>query len=104
MKKDLDKNIVYISHKENVQNQAVKALKASSIHWIHEPGKEGENYSVKLRHGPKLLNANFKMVADGKMVVFLDESDKGAAAGQSVIFYDGINCLGRAVIDGPLEF
>ena len=104
VKKDLDKDILYISHKTNVQNQSVKALKASSIHWIHDTPEEDRTYSAKLRHGPKLVDVTFKMAGEGKMIVFLSESDKGVAAGQSVIFYDDTTCLGRAVIDGPVEF
>ena len=35
---------------------------------------------------------------DGCGRVTLDESDQGLAAGQSVVFYDGLACLGSAVI------
>mmetsp|Transcript_4518 Transcript_4518/g.5185 ORF Transcript_4518/g.5185 Transcript_4518/m.5185 type:complete len:85 (+) Transcript_4518:265-519(+) len=59
---------------------------------------------MKIRHGPTIVTGNLRIEnADdngnsdiGKVV--LDKKDGGLAPGQFVVFYDGLECLGSAVI------
>lgn len=99
VQKDLEKNIVYISHKKADMNRETDSFTASNIHWISNPAEEGVKYEAKLRHGPNLVGFSFKFLSAEKIEVTMDESDKGVAAGQSIIIYDNLICLGRAVID-----
>ena len=97
--RDLDSNTLYISRKEGQVKYAEsrRIFTASHLHWI--PKKpEIRVFDVKLRHGPQLNRAEVHIEGDSANVK-LGEVDPGIASGQSVIFYDGEYCLGRAVID-----
>ncbi len=99
VKKDTEKNIVYISHKENKQSRERTSFIAAHPHWLtgKEPTKT-MGIQCKLRHGPELIPCSFMIMDGGKLAVKLDRSDVGIAPGQSVIFYDDTVCLGRAII------
>lgn len=61
----------------------------------------GAYLTMKIRHGPSIVNGTLQIEGEkgadmGKVV--LDEKDGGLAPGQFVVFYDGIECLGSAVI------
>ncbi|MCM8539366.1 MAG: tRNA 2-thiouridine(34) synthase MnmA [Lentisphaeraceae bacterium] len=98
--RDLDKNILYVSRQEGKDKIAESRMEfsASNVHWIPTQ-PEIEKFEVKLRHGPNTMMADVKVISEDKVDVKLSEKDAGIAAGQSVIFYDGDYCLGRAVID-----
>jgi len=98
--RNLEKNVVYISKKEGQVKLAEerKEFTASHIHWIPQKPELNE-FEVKLRHGPNTNKAAVKFIDEDKIQICLSELDAGIASGQSVIFYDGDYCLGRAVID-----
>ncbi|MCH2206864.1 MAG: tRNA 2-thiouridine(34) synthase MnmA [Lentisphaerales bacterium] len=98
--RDLDSNTLYVSLREDQVKlaEARRTFTASTIHWIW-PRPDQTGFEVKLRHGPNMNKAEIKHFDDDKIEVTLAEIDPGIAAGQSVIFYDGDYCLGRAVID-----
>lgn len=98
VKKDLPNNIVYVSHKQAMTDVARDRFTADSMHWIGPAPQPMAPLKVKLRHGPKMIDAIFKNAEDGKIEVILAETDQGIAPGQSVIFYQDGYCLGRAVI------
>ena len=52
----------------------------------------------QVRHGAHMYSCRLAIGQDGCGRVTLDGSDQGLAAGQSVVFYDGLACLGSAVI------
>ncbi len=97
--KDIHKNIVYISHKENRQNNARSSFITSTPHWITgEAPEETMGLQCKLRHGPELIGCSFITMDNGDLAVQLTQKDSGVAPGQSVIFYKDTLCLGRAII------
>jgi len=99
VKKDVHKNIIYISHKEYRSKNSRSSFIASFPHWIAgEKPTKTTDLTCKLRHGPELINCSFITMDNGDLAVQLAEKDPGVAPGQSVIFYDGITCLGRAMI------
>jgi tRNA (5-methylaminomethyl-2-thiouridylate)-methyltransferase len=98
--RDLSKNTLYVSLKDEQEKIAAerRIFTASHIHWILK--MEGlETFEVKLRHGPQTNKATVTFDSEDQVTVTLTEPDAGLASGQSVIFYDGEYCLGRAVID-----
>ncbi|MGL4853943.1 MAG: tRNA 2-thiouridine(34) synthase MnmA, partial [Lentisphaeria bacterium] len=99
VKKDIHRNIIYISHQSHRVENARTSFIAAFPQWIE--GKTPENtlnLHCKLRHGPELIGCNFLAMDNGDLAVQLTQSDAGIAPGQSVIFYDGEICLGRAII------
>ncbi|MCM8537991.1 MAG: tRNA 2-thiouridine(34) synthase MnmA [Lentisphaeraceae bacterium] len=98
--RNLETNTLFVSLKEDQVKiaEAKKKFSASNVHWIW-PRPDQTKFEVKLRHGPNMNIANIQYISDDKLAVELDKTDPGIASGQSVIFYDGDYCLGRAVID-----
>ena len=73
--------------------------------WItNEPPTDNcsaAHLSMKIRHGPTIVKGTIQLQGQGKTTVgkvILDEKDGGLAPGQFVAFYDGLECLGSAVI------
>ena len=96
--KNLDQNIIYVSSSMNVLDQKRDQFTVCEPNWIS--GKpEGDNLSLKLRHGPRLNNCSVKWISDDRLEVTMDEGDKGVAPGQFAVFYDGEICLGGAKIE-----
>ena len=118
VKKDLDKNIIYVSRNLNNNLVWIKELNLKDIVMRTEyvtpraasfapvatglarsssrcraPEALRSNYSVRLRHLGQLIPATL----EGNTLYF-EQSIKKPAAGQSAVFYDGEICLGGGII------
>ena len=106
VKKDLDKNIVYVSRNLNDENVWVEQLGLKDIvrrtempcrgskTWPSGPERSrGRVVSVRLRHLGELIPATL----EGDTLKF-ERKIKRPAAGQSAVFYDGEICLGGGII------
>ena len=90
VKKDLEKNIVYVSKNLNNNDLWTTELELEDV---VIRGKHPEKIQVRLRHRAPLINAVLK----GEKVIF-EEKIKRPASGQSVVFYDKENCFGGGII------
>ena len=99
VKKDLETNIVYISHKNGLEDQLRDEVTVNTVHWTSGKFPENTNLKVKLRHGPQMVEARIMDLGEDRAFIKLAEKDKGIAPGQSCIFYDEEICLGRGVIE-----
>ena len=96
VKKDIKKNLVYVSKNLNDSNIWAKKIELRDV-----IKRSGANFSsnnpqdvlVRLRHRAPLINAVF----DGKTLEFKKEI-KRPASGQSAVIYDGEICLGGGII------
>ncbi|MBR5938938.1 tRNA 2-thiouridine(34) synthase MnmA [Candidatus Saccharibacteria bacterium] len=91
VKKDLDKNIVYVSKNLNDENLWVLELELKDV--IIRGSVAPSKVLVRLRHRAPLIPAEF----DGKKLRFA-EKIKRSASGQSAVIYDGEVCLGGGII------
>ena len=91
VKKDLEKNIVYVSKNLNDGNLWTKELKLRDVYLRTN---SVSSCMVRLRHRAPLVPATF----DGKMLRF-DSEVKRPASGQSAVLYDGEICLGGGIIE-----
>ncbi len=98
VKKDIEKNIVYVS--KNLNHEAIwtKRLTLGDIVVRNNSGipasiKKPLKVLVRLRHRAPLAPALF----DGKILHF-EKEIKRPASGQSAVFYDGEICLGGGII------
>jgi len=98
IKKDVEKNIVYISHSELLEQRSRNQFNVHDVHWIGEEETSGE-LQVKLRHTDEIGNCILQPLKDGKYLVTLEEKDSGIAPGQSAIFYRNNVCLGGGLIE-----
>ena len=90
VKKDVTKNIVYVSKNLNNTELWTKELKLKDVILRTGPKKQ---VSVRLRHRAPLIPATF-----GGEVLRFEHEVKRPAAGQSAVLYDGGICLGGGII------
>ena len=90
VKKDTERNIVYVS--KNLNHEAIwnKELKLQDL-FIRD--KIPKNILVRLRHRAPLAPATFN-----KDTLQFENEIKRPASGQSAVFYDGKICLGGGII------
>jgi tRNA-specific 2-thiouridylase len=98
VKKDTDKNIVYISKNYYSDDKSRDTFTVCDFNWIAHPplekhALEKHGLEVKLRHGENLYKASLD-----NGIVKIEGNDQGIAPGQFTVFYDGEICLGSAVI------
>ena len=74
-----------------------KTLTASEPHWIYKPTLP-KNFQAKIRYGSKF--AECKVIEEGNTLkVEFSEPQRAITPGQSIVFYDGDEVLGGAIID-----
>ena len=97
VEKDTEKNIIYVSHRQQVQDYARRQLHVREVNWITEIPERTE-LMVKLRHGPHMQACRIHLQTPQQLTVELSEPDKGAAPGQFAVFYQDDVCLGGGII------
>ncbi len=96
VKKDIEKNIIYIS-RENLIDRARSKFVVGKFNWIGDNKFPVENLKVKIRHGERFFNCTLEL-KDDKGIVLLEKEDLGIAMGQFAVFYKDDICLGGSVI------
>jgi len=100
--KKIDKNIVYVSHKERVAKSDRTSFFVEDFHWISNAERRMQNaerLSVKVRHGAREYACKIDVVDYRRVhVKLLDATERGIASGQFAVLYGGEYCLGGGVI------
>jgi tRNA-specific 2-thiouridylase len=96
--KDIDKNILTVSHKKPEQSIfAKKEYLLEKTNWIHTFPIPTKKYRAQIRYHGELYECVItKVVADTVSIVF--KQALVVAPGQSVVFYNGTTCLGGGVV------
>ncbi|MCH2584420.1 MAG: tRNA 2-thiouridine(34) synthase MnmA, partial [Planctomycetes bacterium] len=97
--KDVEENIVYVSHADELPEASRSEYRIGEPHWISAPPGEG-SLQVKLRHSEHVYECELSDPGAENVVVRLASTDAGIAAGQFTVFYKGDVCLGAAPILG----
>lgn len=87
VKKDVERNILYVGTREQLK---VEKIKLGQIHWINQ----GKIEFVRIRHGGELVGA----ALEGD-ILKLEKPVWGVAPGQSVVFYGENECLGGGIVE-----
>jgi tRNA (5-methylaminomethyl-2-thiouridylate)-methyltransferase len=96
--KDVERNLVYVTHADRSLGTARDAFGIEGIHWIADPFPGGE-LLVRVRHGRALHRAWLELEPHGNGGrVRLEVKDRGIAPGQFAVFYRDDVCLGGATI------
>ncbi|HVI60817.1 MAG TPA: tRNA 2-thiouridine(34) synthase MnmA [Candidatus Saccharimonadales bacterium] len=92
-RKDMKTNTVYVTSNLDDKNLWSKSAKLEDVHWINRPPQNGKNYQVRLRYRGPLIDCQ----NHDNMLTWSAEQ-RGIAAGQSAVLYDGSRVLGGGVI------
>lgn len=97
--KDMKKNTLTVSQKNAVGElaQERRKVRIKDCNWVGSAPQAGETYSARLRYRQPLQTCKV-VLSHGRMQILLFETPQNAAAGQSVVLYDGEVCLGGGII------
>lgn len=97
--KDVTNNVLHVAQGGASHWLASRRLRAGPVHWIsgHAPATEFRCVA-QTRHRQPPQPCLVQLDGEYCLVSF-DDDQRAVAAGQSVVFYDGDECLGGAVID-----
>lgn len=94
-RKDLAANTIYVTTDLNDANLWHKEVALEDAHWINKPPVTGQNYKVRLRYRGPLIDCT-----NHDNILTLSAEQRGLAAGQSAVLYEGERVLGGGVIGG----
>lgn len=96
VKKDVEKNILFVSHGYDPQTAYKKDFRIHDFHFLTEPFHENQNnhsaqlmnITFKIRHTPEYLPATIEQVGEGEYLIHADAPIHGVAPGQFCVAYD----------------
>lgn len=95
--KNIEQNTITVSPKKNSgQNNIVKLV---SVNWINGNVPErGKKFSARTRYRQQLQDVIIKYAADDSAKIEFESIQEPVASGQSMVFYDGEECMGGGII------
>ena len=103
--KDISKNTISVSHKcfkpnlEHLSHIDERQIKIKDVNWISgEMPDTSKKYQGRIHYRQKLQNCKITWKLSFQVIVEFDENQSAAASGQSLIVYDGEECLGGGII------
>ncbi len=93
VRKDMNKNIVYVSRNLNALSLWKNNIKLKDV--ILRGNDDGHDIEARIRHRAPLVKADYN--ADTNELKFAEEQ-KSLTPGQSVVFYRGEICIGGGII------
>lgn len=101
--KDIKKNILYVGQGYHNEHLYATHLEASDIQWVDDVvSRYGHDFhcTAKFRYRQKDVGVTAHIAEDSQHVtVEFDDPARAITPGQAVVFYDGQECLGSAIID-----
>ena len=104
--KDLDSNRLIVVQGHDHPLLLTRELGAAKPHWISAtpPGDAPIRCQARLRHRQALQEAEIIEYDERSCRVRFDQPQRAATPGQSIVFYQGQECLGGAVIEATESF
>lgn len=99
--KDVARNVLYVVQGHDHPSLFCKGVSASGMNWIAQRREGVFRCTAKVRYRQPDQACAVSVEGEGLTVRF-DAPQRGVAPGQSVVLYDGEECLGGAVIDREL--
>jgi len=96
--KDHKNNTLIVSNKKYQAHKKNNMLTIKDTNWITEAPTNKKIYEVRVRYRGTLHKVMIKVLAGSKAEVSFTDSEDNAAAGQSVVVYDGERCVGGGII------
>ena len=95
--KNMERNEVYVSRNLNAAGFFKDEILLHMVHWINDTPRPDKKYQIRVRHRAPLVPASLQYVGDG-LLIKPDEPERAVAAGQSIVIYDGQECLGGGIV------
>jgi tRNA-specific 2-thiouridylase len=98
--KDLENNILYAGQGHDHPWLLSRNLLASQLSWVsgHAPDA-GTNLSAKVRYRQADQSCVVRALDKNHLELHFKEEQRAVTPGQSVVLYEGKNCLGGGIID-----
>ena len=98
--KDLDNNILIVAQGHEHPSLYHKKLNANQVHWISDsPPVSMDGLVAKIRYRQADQPCRITELSSDQVKVEFESSQYAITPGQSIVFYDGENCLGGAIIE-----
>ncbi len=100
--KDIKQNILYVGQGYDTPALYATHLEASDIHWVDDVvSRYGKHFrcTAKFRYRQKDVPVTVTLGDNDSLTVEFDDPARAITPGQAVVFYDGDECLGSAIID-----
>jgi tRNA-specific 2-thiouridylase len=99
VRKDLEKNILYVSHGDESPLYSV-SCDVSGFNWIpKKPTQKEFTCMAKFRYRQPDQEVLVRVNDDESLHIEFKEKQRAVTEGQYAVLYDGINCLGGGVIE-----
>jgi tRNA-specific 2-thiouridylase len=91
--KDVEKNTITVSNDpREIETRIPREVKIEKVHWINQLTPSTKNLEARIRYRQE----KFPVMIEGSVVRF--SAPQTAASGQSIVFYQGDECVGGAII------
>ena len=79
------------------------SLKAVKLHWIRNTPSDNYQCTAKTRYRQKDQECTIHFESDTQATVVFNKSVRAITPGQSIVFYDGEECLGGGIIEQAMN-
>src|SRR6056297_1931091 len=98
--KDLDGNRLFVTQDPDDPHLLADRLQAGQLTWVADSAPEvGARVTAKIRYRQPDQAARIDALEDGRLGLVFDEPQRAVTPGQSVVLYDGEECLGGGIIE-----
>lgn len=98
--KDLENNVLYVGQGHEHPWLFSKQLQASQLSWVSGSAPAaGRKLTAKVRYRQQDQACTVQAISEDQMSLEFERPQRAVTAGQSVVLYDGENCLGGGIID-----
>lgn len=94
---DVVNNIVYVTADKNSPALWTSEYVLNDTRWVSGEPPVAGRYLIRSRHTRPLKEAYVEATQDGARIVY-DEPEPTVAPGQSIVIYDGLECLGGGIL------
>ncbi len=102
--KDINRNVLIVGQGHDHPLMLSHGLIASQLHWV-EPDNISDNFhcTAKSRYRQQDFDCQVKRIDQDNWQITFDEKQRAVTPGQSVVLYQGEQCLGGGIIDTILQ-
>jgi len=99
VEKDLLNNVLLVAQGHNHPHMFNNTLDINQCHWINGQEPVLKNLQAKIRYRQADQTCSLESRDDGAYRIHFEQAQRAITPGQSIVFYDGEECLGGGVIE-----